>query len=100
MIVEFAWFFRGQCSLVDDVGAENPLYRQRPVDCSRARLASPTQKEMDMFKFLTITELPRTPAHRDTGSVSGAINAWELKNRALNTKGFVTCPKNYSEFLL
>ena len=58
------------------------------------------QKEMDMFKFLTMTELPRTPAHRDGGSVSGAINAWELKNRALNTKGFVTCPKNYSEFLL
>ena len=53
-----------------------------------------------MFKFLDITELPRTPAHRDGGSVSGAINAWELKNRALNTKGFVTCPKNYSEFLL
>lgn len=63
-------------------------------------LHPPTQKEMDMFKFLDITELPRTPAHRDSGSVSGAINAWELKNRALNTKGFVTCPKNYSEFLL
>lgn len=53
-----------------------------------------------MIKFLNVTELPRTPVHCHAGSVSGAINAWELKNRALNTKGFVSCPKNYSEFLL
>ncbi|POA53588.1 hypothetical protein C1889_18830 [Pseudomonas sp. FW507-12TSA] len=63
-------------------------------------LASVTQKEMEMIKFLNVTELPRTPVHCHAGSVNGAINAWELKNRALNTKGFVSCPKNYSEFLL
>ncbi|AKA26754.1 hypothetical protein PCL1606_53090 [Pseudomonas chlororaphis] len=53
-----------------------------------------------MFRFLTVTELEHTPRHRHGGSVSGAIAAWELKNLALNTKGFVICPKNYSEFLL
>jgi len=26
--------------------------------------------------------------------------SWELKNSALNTKEFLICPKNYSEFLL
>lgn len=58
------------------------------------------EKEMDMFRFLTITEPPQTPAHCHGGSVNGAIAAWELKNLALNAKGFVSCPKSYSEFLL
>ncbi|PVZ19883.1 hypothetical protein SAMN05660463_00930 [Pseudomonas sp. URIL14HWK12:I9] len=31
--------------------------------------------------------------------VSG-IASWERKNIALNTKEFLICPKNYSEFLL
>jgi hypothetical protein len=53
-----------------------------------------------MFRFLTMTELPHTPVHCYGGSINGAIVAWELKNLALNTKGFVICPKNYSEFLL
>lgn len=53
-----------------------------------------------MFRFLTITEPPQTPAHCHGGSINGAIAAWELKNLALNAKGFVSCPKSYSEFLL
>ncbi|SEQ27246.1 hypothetical protein SAMN03159444_01385 [Pseudomonas sp. NFACC02] len=31
--------------------------------------------------------------------VSG-ISSWQRKNVALNTKEFLICPKNYSEFLL
>ncbi len=53
-----------------------------------------------MFTCYHLSEPEYTPAHGQNGSVSGAITAWELKNLALNAKGFVTCPKSYSEFLL
>lgn len=53
-----------------------------------------------MYTNLTMTEPLQVPSYRHGGSVSGAICAWELKNRALNRKGFVTCQKSYSEFLL
>ena len=53
-----------------------------------------------MQTYLDMSEPERTSLHRDGGSVRAAMSAWELKNLALNTKGVVICPKNYSEFLL
>jgi len=31
---------------------------------------------------------------------ASGIASWERKNSSLNTKEFLICPKNYSEFLL
>ena len=33
-------------------------------------------------------------------TLGNGIASWTLKNSALNTKEFLICPKNYSEFLL
>ncbi len=42
----------------------------------------------------------KTASYHRNGSPGSDIAGWELRNLALNTKEFLICPKNYSEFLL
>ena len=53
-----------------------------------------------MDKYFDNSGLFKTTSYHSAGSASSAIMGWELKNLSLNTKEFLICPKNYSEFLL
>ena len=59
-----------------------------------------TPKEIGMDKYFDNSGLFKTTSYHSAGSASSAITGWELKNLSLNTKEFLICPKNYSEFLL
>ena len=53
-----------------------------------------------MGKYFDNSGLFKITSYRSLNAVSRAITGWELKNLSLNTKEFLICPKNYSEFLL
>ena len=53
-----------------------------------------------MQKHFGNSGLFKLASYRCNASPANGIAAWELKNSALNTKEFLICPKNYSEFLL
>ncbi|AVJ23162.1 hypothetical protein CQ006_10985 [Pseudomonas cedrina] len=58
-------------------------------------------KDMSMEKHFGNSGLFKNPSYQGNDSHDGCSTAdWELKNSALNTKEFLICPKNYSEFLL
>lgn len=53
-----------------------------------------------MAEYFDNSGLFKMTSYRGIRSTRSAITGWELKNLSLNTKEFLTCPKNYSEFLL
>ncbi|NWE46608.1 hypothetical protein [Pseudomonas gingeri] len=53
-----------------------------------------------MEKHFGNSGLFKAASYHYNESLDGGIADWELKNSALNTKEFLICPKNYSEFLL
>ncbi|KPA90082.1 hypothetical protein PF66_03215 [Pseudomonas asplenii] len=53
-----------------------------------------------MEKYFDNSGLFKAASYHCNQSLDGDIARWELKNIALNTKEFLICPKNYSEFLL
>ncbi len=53
-----------------------------------------------MAKHFGNSGLFKITSYLCTDSLGCGIASWELKNSALNTKEFLICPKNYSEFLL
>lgn len=53
-----------------------------------------------MDKYFDNSGLFKAASLARSGSLGSAVAAWELKNLALNTKEFLICPKNYSEYLL
>lgn len=53
-----------------------------------------------MLRYFDNSGLFKSTSSHCNGSSGSAIVAWELRNLALNTKEFLLCPKNYSEFLL
>ena len=55
---------------------------------------------MNMLRYFDNSGLFKNTSSHSNGSSGSAIVAWELRNLALNTKEFLLCPKNYSEFLL
>lgn len=56
---------------------------------------------MSMDKHFGNSGLFKTTSYQGNDAHDGCSTAdWELKNSALNTKEFLICPKNYSEFLL
>ncbi|WP_395611417.1 hypothetical protein [Pseudomonas sp. B22129] len=60
---------------------------------------TPTE-DIGMGKYFDNSGLFKITSYRSLNSGSRAITGWELKNLSLNTKEFLICPKNYSEFLL
>ncbi|MGY2170802.1 hypothetical protein [Pseudomonas gingeri] len=53
-----------------------------------------------MEKHFGNSGLFKAASYHCNESLDRDIADWELKNSALNTKEFLICPKNYSEFLL
>lgn len=53
-----------------------------------------------MEKHFGNSGLFKAASYHCNETLGSGIARWELKNIALNTKGFLICPKNYSEFLL
>ena len=53
-----------------------------------------------MQKHFGNSGLFKAASYHCNNSLVSDIARWELKNIALNTKEFLICPKNYSEFLL
>ena len=58
------------------------------------------EKGTSMDKYFDNSGLFKAASLARSGSLGSAVAAWELKNLALNTKEFLICPKNYSEYLL
>lgn len=65
-----------------------------------SRPQSYTEKKTNMDKHFGNSGLFKIHSYHCNGSQGSDIVAWELKNLALNTKEFLICPKNYSEYLL
>jgi hypothetical protein len=57
-------------------------------------------KDMSMEKHFGNSGLFKAASYHCNELLGCGIAGWELKNIALNTKEFLICPKNYSEFLL
>ena len=57
-------------------------------------------KDMSMDKHFGNSGLFKAASYHCNTLLGRDIDSWELKNTALNTKEFLICPKNYSEFLL
>lgn len=57
-------------------------------------------EDMSMEKHFGNSGLFKAASYHCNNSLVSGIARWELKNIALNTKEFLICPKNYSEFLL
>ncbi len=57
-------------------------------------------KDMSMQKHFGNSGLFKAASYHCNTLLGGGLASWELKNIALNTKEFLICPKNYSEFLL
>ncbi|PWE39583.1 hypothetical protein C9I50_18085 [Pseudomonas prosekii] len=57
-------------------------------------------KDMSMEKHFGNSGLFKAASYNSDKLLGSGIASWELKNIALNTKEFLICPKNYSEFLL
>jgi hypothetical protein len=55
---------------------------------------------MSMEKHFGNSGLFKAASYHCNTLLDSGIARWELKNIALNTKEFLICPKNYSEFLL
>jgi hypothetical protein len=55
---------------------------------------------MSMQKHFGNSGLFKAASYHCNDTLGNGIASWELKNSALNTKEFLICPKNYSEFLL
>jgi hypothetical protein len=55
---------------------------------------------MSMEKHFGNSGLFKAASYHCNTLLGRDIASWELKNTALNTKEFLICPKNYSEFLL
>jgi len=55
---------------------------------------------MSMEKHFGNSGLFKAASYNSDKLLVSGIASWELKNIALNTKEFLICPKNYSEFLL
>jgi hypothetical protein len=55
---------------------------------------------MSMEKHFGNSGLFKAASYNCNKLLNSGIANWELKNIALNTKGFLICPKNYSECLL
>jgi hypothetical protein len=55
---------------------------------------------MSMQKHFGNSGLFKAASYICEETLGSGIAGWELKNSALNTKEFLICPKNYSEFLL
>jgi hypothetical protein len=55
---------------------------------------------MSMQKHFGNSGLFKAASYLCNETLGSGIASWELKNSALNTKEFLICPKNYSEFLL
>jgi hypothetical protein len=55
---------------------------------------------MSMEKHFGNSGLFKAASYHCNKTLGSGIANWELKNIALNTKEFLICPKNYSEFLL
>ncbi|VCU63500.1 Hypothetical new protein [Pseudomonas synxantha] len=53
-----------------------------------------------MDKYFDNSGLFKSISYQANASLDVSVAGWELKNTALNTKEFLICPKNYSEFLL
>ena len=53
-----------------------------------------------MGKYFGNSGLFKAASYLCNETLGSGIASWELKNSALNTKEFLICPKNYSEFLL
>ena len=53
-----------------------------------------------MDKYFDNSGLFKRTSYQANASLAASVTGWELKNSALNTKEFLICPKNYSEFLL
>lgn len=58
------------------------------------------KKDMSMQKHFGNSGLFKAASYLCNDTLGSSIARWELKNSALNTKEFLICPKNYSEFLL
>lgn len=63
-------------------------------------LRLPFLKDMSMQKHFGNSGLFKAASYHRDETLGSGIAAWVLKNSALNTKEFLICPKNYSEFLL
>ncbi|RMO65600.1 hypothetical protein ALQ29_02928 [Pseudomonas marginalis pv. marginalis] len=57
-------------------------------------------KDMSMQKHFGHSGLFKAASYLCNETLGNGIASWELNNSALNTKEFLICPKNYSEFLL
>ena len=57
-------------------------------------------EDMSMEKHFGNSGLFKAASYHCNETLGSGIARWELKNIALNTKEFLICPKNYSEFLL
>lgn len=53
-----------------------------------------------MQKHFGNSGLSKAVSYHCDKTLGRGIAGWVLKNSALNTKEFLICPKNYSEFLL
>ncbi len=53
-----------------------------------------------MGRYFGNSGLFKAASYSSNELLVSCITSWELKNIALNTKEFLICPKNYSEFLL
>ena len=53
-----------------------------------------------MGRYFGNSGLFKAASYSSNELLVSCITSWELKNLALNTKEFLICPKNYSEFLL
>lgn len=70
---------------------------QRLIEAPRL---TPQYKDMSMQKHFGNSGLFKAASYLCDETLGSGIARWALKNSALNTKEFLICPKNYSEFLL